>query len=86
LSGTCNGSLLDTYCRQVQICTEIALQCMEFKRRRRPNIVEIIDKLNAMEHEMGMFEKNQGRHIERVCIRIKLMVCTLLFICVEIFY
>ncbi|XP_066339421.1 receptor like protein kinase S.2-like isoform X3 [Miscanthus floridulus] len=64
LSGTCNGSLLDTYCRQVKICTEIALQCMECKRRR-PNIVEIIDKLNAMEHEMGMFENNQGRHIER---------------------
>lgn len=70
LNGTCHGSLLDTYCRQVKICTEIALKCMAWDKNIRPNIVEIIDKLNAMEHEMGMFENNQGpdQHIERVCI------------------
>jgi hypothetical protein len=68
LNGTYHGSLLDIYCKQVKICTEIALKCMEQKRNRRPTILEIIDKLNAMEHEMRMFENNQGRHIERVCI------------------
>ncbi|OQU83004.1 hypothetical protein SORBI_3005G060700 [Sorghum bicolor] len=65
LNGTYHGSLLDIYCKQVKICTEIALKCMEQKRNRRPTILEIIDKLNAMEHEMRMFENNQGRHIER---------------------
>jgi hypothetical protein len=71
LNGTCHGSLLDTYCRQVKICSEIAMKCVEWKTNRRPTIVEIIEKLNAMEHELGMFENNQGRHIERVCIRSK---------------
>lgn len=56
MNGTCHDSLLDTYCRQVRICTQIALKCMEWERDRRPTIVEIIDKLNAMEDEMGMFE------------------------------
>lgn len=44
------GAILDSYyCRQVKICTEIALKCVQRERIRRPNIEEIIEKLNRVE-------------------------------------
>uniref|UniRef100_A0ACD5XEP5 Uncharacterized protein n=1 Tax=Avena sativa TaxID=4498 RepID=A0ACD5XEP5_AVESA len=40
---------LEGYCQQVNICTKIALSCMETDRHKRPSIVHIIDKLNDTE-------------------------------------
>jgi hypothetical protein len=51
-NGTFVGAILDSYCRQVKLCTEIALKCVERERIRRPNIVEIIDKLDRMENKV----------------------------------
>ncbi|VAH39414.1 unnamed protein product [Triticum turgidum subsp. durum] len=41
--------LLDAQCRQVKICTEIALSCMKTDRHERPSIVDIINDLNETE-------------------------------------
>ncbi|XBI60640.1 hypothetical protein VPH35_041549 [Triticum aestivum] len=41
--------LLDAQCRQVKICTEIALSCMKTDRHERPSIVDIINNLNETE-------------------------------------
>jgi hypothetical protein len=49
LQSTWSGSLLEAYCQQVKTCTEIALNCMEKDRDRRPGISEIILRLNEME-------------------------------------
>jgi hypothetical protein len=47
---TCRASRpLDAYCEQVNICTEIALSCMEIDRHKRPSIVDIINQLNDTE-------------------------------------
>uniref|UniRef100_A0A453AH44 Protein kinase domain-containing protein n=2 Tax=Aegilops tauschii subsp. strangulata TaxID=200361 RepID=A0A453AH44_AEGTS len=40
---------LEGYCQQVNICTKIALSCMETDRHKRPTILDIIDKLNETE-------------------------------------
>lgn len=48
--GTCRAStLLEAYCEQVNICTEIALSCMDIDRHKRPNIADIIHQLNGTE-------------------------------------
>ncbi|KAK1692621.1 hypothetical protein QYE76_009318 [Lolium multiflorum] len=50
LEATCtSSSLLEAYCEQVIICTEIGLSSMEYDRHERPSIMEIIDKLNQTE-------------------------------------
>jgi predicted RND superfamily exporter protein len=40
---------LEAYCQQVNICTEIAIRCMETDRHKRPTVVDIIQKLNETE-------------------------------------
>lgn len=49
LQSTWSGSLLEAYCQQVKTCTEIALNCLEPDRHKRPGIAEIILRLNEME-------------------------------------
>jgi hypothetical protein len=34
-------------------CTEVALKCVEFDRHKRPNIVDIINKLDEIETTIG---------------------------------
>jgi hypothetical protein len=41
--------VLEAYCEQVSICTEIGLSSMEYDRHNRPNIVEIVNKLDETE-------------------------------------
>ncbi|KAM0870807.1 hypothetical protein ACQ4PT_039791 [Festuca glaucescens] len=51
LQGTWSGSALEAYCQQVKRCTEIALNCLEFDRQRRPNIIAITHELSEMESD-----------------------------------
>jgi len=47
---TCSSdSLLEAYCRQVETCTQIALECIEDDSQKRPHIVKITNKLNEIE-------------------------------------
>jgi hypothetical protein len=41
--------ILEAYCEQVSICTEIGLSSMEYERHKRPSIVDIVDRLDATE-------------------------------------
>lgn len=43
------SSWLHAYCQQVKICSEIALECMEFDRAKRPPMSAVIHRLNEME-------------------------------------
>ncbi|CAL5089781.1 unnamed protein product [Urochloa decumbens] len=60
-----SGFLLEA-CRQVQICTKIALNCLENDSEKRPDIVKIIHKLNKTETD-----NNQPPHegCKTVCAR-----------------
>ncbi|XP_062197393.1 uncharacterized protein LOC133900323 isoform X2 [Phragmites australis] len=49
LEATLSHSLLQAYCHQVKTCVEVALNCVEFDRQKRPNIGEIISMLNETE-------------------------------------
>ncbi|KAM3353964.1 hypothetical protein ACQJBY_024890 [Aegilops geniculata] len=50
LRSTCSShKQLKAHCHQVNICTEIALSCMEYDRHRRPDIIDIIHRLNDTE-------------------------------------
>lgn len=51
---------LDTYCKQVMRCIEVALSCLENDRHKRPSIGDIVDNLNKMETE------DQGWSIDQV--------------------
>lgn len=51
LQGTWSGSALEAYCQQVKRCTEIALNCLEYDRQRRPNIIAITHELSEMESD-----------------------------------
>ena len=42
-------SYLEAYCHQVEICTQIALDCVEQESQKRPNIIQIIDQLTKTE-------------------------------------
>ncbi|OEL14352.1 putative receptor-like protein kinase [Dichanthelium oligosanthes] len=55
-----SGSSLEAYCQQVERCIEIALKCVENDRDRRPNIMDIIDKLNETETLMNKSRNNPG--------------------------
>uniref|UniRef100_A0A0D9XQB7 Protein kinase domain-containing protein n=1 Tax=Leersia perrieri TaxID=77586 RepID=A0A0D9XQB7_9ORYZ len=55
-----NGSLLEAYCQQVKMCTEIALQCLETDRTKRPNIVDIINQINKKETMIGKLLIDHG--------------------------
>lgn len=43
------SSWLHAYCQQVKICSEIALECMEFDRAKRRPMSAVIHRLNEME-------------------------------------
>lgn len=45
----CLGPTLETYCKQVRRCTEIALKCIQPDRHKRPDIVDIIHGLKDTE-------------------------------------
>ncbi|VAH85973.1 unnamed protein product [Triticum turgidum subsp. durum] len=52
---TCQASrLLEAYCKQVNVCTKIALSCMDIDRHKRPNIADIINQLNDTEAAINM--------------------------------
>ncbi|KAF8667220.1 hypothetical protein HU200_052882 [Digitaria exilis] len=47
---TCNSDFsLEAYCRQVETCTQIALDCLEKDWQKRPDIVKIFEELNKIE-------------------------------------
>ena len=55
MEATCTSSrILEAYCEQVRICTEVGVSSMEYDRHKRPSIVDIIDRLDATE---AMIEK-----------------------------
>jgi len=60
LQKVCHAQALEAYCKQVNICIEIALLCMETDRHRRPNIVDIIHKLNETETVIKQLKNDQG--------------------------
>jgi hypothetical protein len=49
LEATYTSRILEAYCEQVIICTEIGLSSMEYDRHKRPSIVDIIDRLDVTE-------------------------------------
>ncbi|XP_044386752.1 putative cysteine-rich receptor-like protein kinase 35 isoform X4 [Triticum aestivum] len=51
---------LEAYCKQVNICIEIALTCMESDRHKRPTIVDIIHKLNETETVIKELKNDEG--------------------------
>uniref|UniRef100_A0A0E0R5U7 Protein kinase domain-containing protein n=1 Tax=Oryza rufipogon TaxID=4529 RepID=A0A0E0R5U7_ORYRU len=53
LQATWNGSSLEAYRQQVKTCTEIALKCVEIDRHKRPNILDIVNKINETETMTG---------------------------------
>nr|ACM17529.1 protein kinase domain containing protein-2 [Oryza australiensis] len=53
LQATWNGSSLEAYRQQVKTCTEIALKCVETDRHKRPNILDIVNKINETETMIG---------------------------------
>ncbi|CAL5067350.1 unnamed protein product [Urochloa decumbens] len=62
---TCSsGFFLESCCRQVKTCTQIALDCLENDSQKRPDIVMIIDKLNEIGPHIN--EPNQ-KVCETVC-------------------
>uniref|UniRef100_A0A0D9XR02 Protein kinase domain-containing protein n=1 Tax=Leersia perrieri TaxID=77586 RepID=A0A0D9XR02_9ORYZ len=44
-----SGSLLEAYCQQVRRCTQIAVNCVEYRRDKRPDITAIVDSLTETE-------------------------------------
>ncbi|CAL5027869.1 unnamed protein product [Urochloa decumbens] len=63
---TCSSGFLLEACRQVEICTKIALNCLENDSDKRPHIVQIIEKLNEIETDNNE-PPQEGR--EPVCAR-----------------
>jgi hypothetical protein len=64
LKATCTSSrILDAYCEQVSVCTEIGLNSMETERGKRPSIMEIIDRLDETE---TMIEKVNPFLLEKI--------------------
>nr|ACS49627.1 protein kinase-2 [Oryza coarctata] len=53
LQATRHGSTFEAYRHQVKTCTEIALKYMEIDRYKRPNIFDIIHKINEKETMIG---------------------------------
>lgn len=44
---------MEAYRQQVKTCTEIALKCVEIDRHKRPNILDIVNKINETETMIG---------------------------------
>ncbi|CAL4994030.1 unnamed protein product [Urochloa decumbens] len=54
LQPTCSSdSSLEAYCKQVEACTQIALDCVQKDSHKRPNLVKITEKLNEIENNIG---------------------------------
>uniref|UniRef100_A0A0E0MDT3 Protein kinase domain-containing protein n=2 Tax=Oryza punctata TaxID=4537 RepID=A0A0E0MDT3_ORYPU len=54
------GSSLEAYHQQVKTCTEIALKCVETDRHKRPNILDIVNKINETETVTGKLPISHG--------------------------
>ncbi|CAL4994009.1 unnamed protein product [Urochloa decumbens] len=64
LQATCSSnSTLQVYCHQVETCTQIALDCVAKDSHKRPNIVQITEKLNG-------FEDGIGKIPQKICPKI----------------
>lgn len=61
--------LVETYCHQVKICIEIALNCVEADRNKRPNIGDVISVLNKTENKIHDAGKLLHALIDDVCTR-----------------
>lgn len=61
LRRTLSHTPLEVYCNQVKICIEIALDCLNKEREKRPNIQDIVSRLNKTEIIIG----DQGVHNEQ---------------------
>lgn len=48
---------VNEYCQQVKRCMEIAVECMEVDRKKRPAIGSIMDELIQIEESMPIFEE-----------------------------
>ena len=48
---------IEAFCEQVNICTEIALDCVEIDRHKRPTIADIVHRLNDTETVVAMVIK-----------------------------
>ncbi|TVU50783.1 hypothetical protein EJB05_02173, partial [Eragrostis curvula] len=57
--GSC--PMLEAYCRQIRICTQIALNCVDEDSMKRLDIVKIINKLNDIEADIGKLPR-EGSH------------------------
>ncbi|CAO2184759.1 unnamed protein product [Urochloa humidicola] len=44
-----NYAFVESYCKQVKSCIEIAVKCMDKDRRKRPSIRDIVSKLDEIE-------------------------------------
>ncbi|CAL4899286.1 unnamed protein product [Urochloa decumbens] len=53
---TCSGSEVEFCCEQVKRCIIIALSCVDNDKHKRPSIMEIINKLNETERNIGQTE------------------------------
>jgi len=55
LQETCSSSdsPLEAYCRQVETCTKIALNCLDEDSPKRPDIVKLTEKLEEIEIGIG---------------------------------
>jgi hypothetical protein len=69
LETTFSGSLLEAYCQQIKICTEIALTSIDDDPHRRPTINEIIAQLIESETSISNLEMDpRGKAISSMHI------------------
>ncbi|KAG2557013.1 hypothetical protein PVAP13_8NG185200 [Panicum virgatum] len=69
LQATCTDDLFEVYCHQVDTCIQISLECVETDSQKRPDIIKIIEKMNALECNTGkLHEKGCDRTISRMTV------------------
>jgi hypothetical protein len=44
---------IEAYCHQVEACTQIAVNCVEKDKQKRPDILKITEMLNEIEIDVG---------------------------------
>jgi len=49
-----NCTSLEAECHQVKGCIEIAINCIDADRQKRPTIGEVVCRLNELEHVIDM--------------------------------
>lgn len=59
--------LLETDCRQVKKCIEIALACIENERKKRPKIGDIVGQLSKIERHAK--QKCQTDEVRNNCVQ-----------------